>query len=346
MTRRAIAWYVHHHGMGHLTRMRAVAAHLEEEIVCFSSLPRPTMLPSNCTWMQLERDDDVEPGSTILAADRSPTAGGMLHWAPELHTGHRRRLVRMARVIDQHPVSAFVVDTSVEVTLFARLLGIPPVLFTQPGTRHDEPHALGLRAAARIVAPWPAELLRPAHLAPVQSSVVFTGGISRFDGRVAGPRTRDGVLVLGGRGGTQVVEADLATAAAATPGERWVVLGGLGGSPGKENDWTDDPWESLLQADVTVSWAGQNAVADLAASRARAVIVPQWRPFDEQLETARALGRAGLAVVEPIWPSAERWPEVLESARAREADWSRWEACGAAERAARVVHDVGAGRAE
>lgn len=332
MSRPTVAWYVHHHGSGHLGRLRAVAPHLDADVVALSSLPEPAGLPAHVDWVRLDRDDDPDPAGRP-AADADPAAGGLLHWAPLLHPGHRGRLARIARELDARGAATIVVDVSVEVTVFARLLGVPPVLVAQPGIRDDEPHALGLRAAARVLAPWPADVLPAAHLEPVRDRVVFTGGISRFDGRRAPGGDREGVLVLGGRGGTGVTAEHVDAAARATPGRRWTALG-----PG--GTWSDDPWDELTTAGTVVSFAGQNSVADLAVAGARAVVVPQDRPFDEQAVTARALGRAGLAVVEPAWPEPERWPEVLDRAEALQPDWSVWGTAGAAARAAEAIAGV------
>ena len=174
-----IGWYVHHHGRGHLARMLAIVPHLDAEIRCFSSLPRPDTLPQHCSWTVLARDDDQGPGGTEpRTAD--PDAGGLLHWAPLGHAGHRARLATMVASVAETPVDAFVVDVSVEVALLVRLLGIRTVVIAQPGTRNDAAHELGYRAATTIVAPWPEALLDPPHLAAVKGKTVFTGGISRF----------------------------------------------------------------------------------------------------------------------------------------------------------------------
>lgn len=338
-----IAWYVHHHGRGHLGRLLAIAPHLDAEVLCFSSLPRPDELPANCTWMQLEADDTVEPGATPPAL-RDRTAGGVLHWAPLLHGGHRRRLTAIAALIDQMPVTAFVIDVSVEVALFARLLGVPTIHIAQPGRRNDEPHRLAFRTAARIIAPWPEELLRPEHLSGL-SSVVYVGGISRFDGREPVGSTTTGLLVLGGAGGADVTASSIDEARRAAPTEGWSTLG----IPPHNTDtaatdhWVADPWPAVSGADVVVSWAGQNSVADLAAADARAIVIPQVRPFEEQLDTARALERAGLAIVEDSWPDPDSWPELLRRARALRPDWARWRTSGAAERAASEIHAVARG---
>ncbi|MGZ8803670.1 MAG: hypothetical protein ACXWZG_00020 [Microbacterium sp.] len=114
-----IGWYVHHHGRGHLTRMLAIVPHLDAEIRCFSSLPKPDDLPAHCSWTVLDRDDDARPGTgDPHAAD--PDAGGLLHWAPLGHDGHRSRLAAIAASLADAPVDAFVVDVSVEVALFVR----------------------------------------------------------------------------------------------------------------------------------------------------------------------------------------------------------------------------------
>ena len=340
MTR--IGWYVHHHGRGHLARLLAVAAHVTSDIVCFSSLAEPAGLPANCSWVVLDRDDTEEPETGGPLRARDVDAGGLLHWAPALHNGHRRRLSAIAVALESRPVTAFVVDVSAEVTLFVRLLGIPTILITQPGTRDDVPHALAFQAAHRIIAPWPGELLRPAHLADLPD-VVYVGGISRFDGRSVerqnergahSPAARPKVLVLGGAGGTAVTAAAVEAAAAATPEYDWSSLGMPGPS---SSGWCDDPWEQLRGAEIVVAWAGQNSIADLAAANVRAVVIPQARPFDEQVQTSQALAGSGLAVVEPSWPAAEDWPGVLARARSLQPEWSKWRSAGAAQRAAAEI---------
>lgn len=324
--RPAVGWYVHHHGGGHLARMLAVRPHLDARVYCFSSLPEPARLPPDTVWVALPRDDtrehDREP--------EAPTVDGLLHWAPLGHGGHRSRLALIASIAAEHALAALIVDVSVEVALLARILGVPVVVVAQPGTRDDEPHALAYRAATLILAPWPEALLAPPHLRGVAAKTVFTGGISRFDGREPQQRGRR-VVLLAGQGGSAVSAAHVDEAIAAS-GSEWLLLG--------RGEWHEDPWPAIAGADVVVTWAGQNAVADVAAAGARAVVIAQERPFGEQLATAAALDAAGLAVVEPVWPAGARWPEVLDRARSLRPEWSRWETAGAARRAAAAIGAV------
>ena len=85
MSRGVVAWYVHHHGSGHATRLRAISAHLDAPIVALGSMERPARLRDDVTWVRLDRDDEVEPGSAP-PTDLDPSVGGLLHWAP---LGHR-----------------------------------------------------------------------------------------------------------------------------------------------------------------------------------------------------------------------------------------------------------------
>jgi hypothetical protein len=325
-------WYVHHHGAGHLTRFRAVRAHLAGEVVVFSSLPEPRALPPATSWVRLDPDNDRPPGVPDPAG-ADPTAGGLLHWAPLGHPGHARRLAAISGALAARRFDRFVVDVSVEVALLVRLLGVATVVVTQPGDRSDGPHRLAYATASRVLAPWP----EGVHHDRVVPGAVEVGGISRFDGIARDAEPDPGtVLVLGGG----LVDGDLgervARAAAATPGTRWRVAGGSAAT------WIDNPWAALQSAEVVVAAAGQNSVADLAAAGARAVIVPQPRPFGEQSATGRILADRKLAVVEPAWPADHAWPAVLDRARSLQPDWELWGVTGAARRAAQVIAEVGA----
>ncbi|KQO63529.1 glycosyltransferase [Curtobacterium sp. Leaf261] len=341
-----IGWYVHHHGAGHLTRFLAIRQHLDADVAVVSSMPAPRVLPPGTTWTLLPRDDEpVEhaDGSVHLPEDASPTANGLLHWAPLGHPGHRARFAAIAALVTDRDLAAFVVDVSVEVTLFVRLLGVPTVVMTQPGDRSDLPHRLAYDAADRIIAPWPAGQHDSDALERVADRVRHVGGISRHDGRADATLgdTAGRIVVLGSvvpppmdGGAPQVVVDHLADAAAATPETSWAAIGGT------PDTWREDPWDLIRTAEVVVTAAGQNSVADLAAAGAHAVVIPQARPFDEQVATGRALAAAGLAVVLDAWPETEAWPELLARARALEPAWDRWGTAGAARRAADVILEV------
>ena len=103
----------------------------------------------------------------------------------------------------------------------------------------------------------------------------------------------------------------------ASPGWEWIHLDRSHGT------WVDDPWPLLCSASVVVSHAGQNLIAEIAAARRPALLLPQDRPFDEQRVMASAVEAAGLpALVRDTWPSPQEWPALLT--RLDGLDGSRW----------------------
>ncbi|MFJ2257271.1 glycosyltransferase [Streptomyces sp. NPDC087844] len=318
-----IGYYVHHQGSGHLNRARTVAAHCPVPVTGLSTLPEPQDWPWPGNWVRLPRDDDGDP-----AALRDVTAGGRLHWAPVGHAGLRARMALIARWIEAASPRLLMSDVSVEVALLARLLGTPVAVAAMRGERTDPPHRMAYDLADLLLAPWPAALPEPGRPACWSAKTVHTGAFSRFDGRprpAPAPgrtdrsRTPRRVLLLLGSGGSDVSPGEVKAARAATPGWEWTTLGGPDGG------WSADPWAALCAADVVVTHAGQNALAECAAARRPAVVVPQERPFGEQAATARALTRGHLAVVAPTWPTPESWPALLEQAHERGGDrWSLW----------------------
>jgi hypothetical protein len=336
-----IGWYVHHYGFGHVARFLAVHPHLRGPVRAFSSLPRPTGLGDAVEWIVLADDADTvdqEDGRRFDPRHADPTVRGVLHWAPHDHPGHRARLARIAAgAVD---LRAMVVDVSAEVVAFARLLGIRTVAVTQPGERTDAAHALAYDLADRILAPWAHGAVPAGALAARTDRVVWTGGISRYDGRAAAGAGAGGgvgaaadaersVLFLG-----RVLDDDVrrdAEGLLAAAGWRTHAVGHDALSR------VDDPWPLLTSHTVVVSAAGQNSIADLAAAGARAVVVAQDRPFDEQRHTACALHRWGLARVAPEGVDAAGIVALVEAAATDEPDWSRWQVAGAAERAAESI---------
>ncbi|RAV00341.1 hypothetical protein DQP58_01360 [Mycobacterium colombiense] len=287
--------------------------------------------------MKLPRDDaDPRPHGV--------TAHGALHWAPHHDAGFSARMADIARWVSDARPEAVVVDISVEVAVFVRLLGVPVIVMALPGNRMDAPHQLVHRLADHIVAAWPRTFSVPPWLRHWDEKTSYVGGISRFEGRGnsddgsasssrVAPLEEMRVVVLGGAGDTFGVA--LQDCAAAASVLSWTTLGGGSGS------WRDDPWPELQRADVVVTHAGQSCIADVAAAQRPAVVIPQPRPFDEQRATAEMLKGHRLAVVTGELPDATGWPALLTQATATDPQrWRRWEVDGAARRAADAIESA------
>ena len=278
--------------------------------------------------LKLPRDDE----GTLVA---EPTAYGAFHWAPHHDAGLMDRMRLIAQWVAETRPAAVVIDVSVEVATYVRLLGVPVIVVAGPGERTDAPHLLVYRLADHIVAAWPRELHEPSWLRSYADKTSYVGGISRFDGREPEQRengSKPTVLVLVGAGGSDVTVAMVNACAEAHPAFEWTALG-VPGYP-----WTPDPWAAICTADVVVTHAGQNCIADLAAAERPAVVIPQPRPFDEQRAMASVLQRHRLAVTARSWPDLRAWPALLTHARASDPHrWRRWATRGAAARAADAI---------
>ena len=248
-----------------------------------------------------------------------PRAHGALHWAPHHDPGMASRMDTIARWVADAQPEAVVVDVSVEVAVFVRLLGIPIIVMALPGERYDAPHLLVHRLADHIVAVWPKELCVPRWLRSYEDKTSYVGGISRLDGRQIpaprparaqrGPFAATTVLVLGGADGLGAGPDALeqcATAQQLAPGQRWVRRKPTGPTTRGRR----------CGADVVVTLAGQSCIADVAAAQRPAVIIPQRRPYDEQLATARVLRQYRLAVVVRRWPEPARVARLVTQAQA------------------------------
>lgn len=324
-----IGYYVHHQGSGHLHRAMTVAPHLPGPVTGLSSLPRPPGWSG--PWLQLARDDEA---TSYSAAD--VTAGARLHWVPLHDRGLRGRMSALSGWIDDQSPSALVVDQSVEVCLLARLHGIPVVAMTAPGRRTDPAHLLGFGAASAVVGAWPADwtqrLLPGLDAAPHRVDGV--GAVARF-ARASSPlpsrRRRPHAVLLAGTGGDGFTADAVARAQDQSPDWDWTILSQSLGS------WHADPAAVLATADVVVLHPGQNSLAEVAAMRVPAIVVPAPRPFDEQHVTAAALAEGWPAVVLESVPDIG-WLDLLHEALLLDGHgWTEWCDGGAPERLAQVV---------
>ena len=326
-----IGYYVHHHGGGHAARATAIARELEAPVTGISSLPRPDDWPGE--WLQIPLDDGNEQSD--------PDAHGQLHWVPLGSAGLRERAALISAWIDAAEPRAMVVDVSVEVALLARLHGVPVAVFALPGARGDAAHRLGFEIAAVILAAWPPQAtgLVTGLTAAAERRLAPVGAIGRLapfpDERSAEDPHR--VLVLAGRGGDEFSPTALDRARASAPHWTWEHIGGSG-------TWVDDVRPSLSAASVVITHAGQGALADVAAARKPAVVVPQTRPHDEQLASARVLAAGDWPVIVRDRLPDSGWEKLLERASGLDGTrWERWNDGHGAARAAAVIGEL-AGR--
>ncbi len=322
-----IGYYAHHHGSGHVSRAALLARYLDEPTTLLSTAPSS----QTNTFTDIVQLADDASGRT----DHSdPSAHGHLHWAPYHHRGLQQRMAQITRWVELARPSVVVVDVSVEVANLVRLQGVPVIMIAMPGDRSDPAHQWGYQLAEHIIAPWTRQIYDPPWLWPFLDRVHYVGSFSRFDAEPPSPAparmARHG-LVFGGTGGTTFTSQALEQLKEGQPNLSWDVIGA--------ETWVDDVWARLCRADVVVSHAGQNAVAEIAAARRATVLVAEPRPHDEQVHTARALAAAGVVRSATSWESVGN---ALTAPLVDPAQWALWAPAGAVEVAACVVQETAA----
>lgn len=348
-----IGWYIHHQGSGHLHRAMTMARELAcvgWHVTGLSSLPRPEQWPG--AWVELERDVANSGyygagASAEFHPDRKDvTAGGSLHFVPIGYPGLRRRSAQISTWIDSCRPRLMVVDVSVEIAVLTRLHGIPVMTVVLPGDRGDSAHQLGFRISSALLGMWPRSANGIVTGIPDGSEHKFyaLGGLSRFpalevtqgDGAGAEARRdeRFSIVVLNGAGGGALLENLPRMIREGFPAAEVTVLGGPSGT------WAEDPWPVLCDAAVVITAAGQNSIAEVAASRTPAVVIAHPRPYDEQNRMLETLVRGPWPVVAgPETHNAADWGRVVDQAlRLDGRRWSTWCDEKTPQRFIRLVH--------
>ncbi|MET0221777.1 MAG: glycosyltransferase [Tardiphaga sp.] len=312
---RTIGYYVHHHGDGHRQRALALAASDPTRIVMLG-----TGLAGRTQDVRaVDLPDDRMPQSASFdGVDGTSSRPDALHYAPLDHDGVRERMGLIVQWIAEARPGLMVVDVSVEIAMLARLCATKVAFVRLSGRRDDPAHCEAYRAASVLIAPFARQLDDMTLPSWIRDKTIYCPGIVTPRSTTVTPTPRS-VLVVGGKGGAAQDGALIAAAAAATPDHHWRIIGPAT-PPDRCPDnlvfagWTDDPQGEIAAAEIVVGAAGDGLVNAVIAAGAPFVCCPEPRPFDEQVQKARALQAAGAALVFDQWPSTDRWPAILADA--------------------------------
>lgn len=338
-----IAFYVHHHGSGHLTRSLAIAKHLEGFSITFlgSDLQSyASQIPGHISCINLPMDVADEGDS--WAKQRHPHG---LHYAPLNLKGQVSRVAIISKFFSETTPLLLVVDVSVEVAMLATLCGVPTIVMRQHGNRTDEAHLLAYQNALGLIAPYGKEL-QPAEDEWLSNKTFFAGGFSRYSPQADTSNAADKLAAIFiGRGGSSINHELVHYIAAQLPDWRFQVIGAVGDGMGNRHSsnvnyhgQTDDPKDLLMPCCVVIGNAGNNTVMEIASLGKRMILIPEHRPFEEQEIKAGALEKIGLAeVVRPQEAFEVDWAELIGKAIFQKPDWSGVVRVGAVEGCAQYL---------
>ncbi|WP_052667635.1 hypothetical protein [Nitriliruptor alkaliphilus] len=303
-----LAWFVGD-GAGARSRVAAVVPHLTGVRVTVITIGPAGRVPAGI-------DAVVE---LPWAVDAAQAARGL---------GAPRTRTRLRAWLAADRPDLLVVDGDSAITATARSAGVATVGVRRPGPTPEAGASVLASPGAGDLAPYPA-LLEPRGLPRWQRErTVHTGLLSRYAGRR--PHRRAGRRALGLAAEAQVVTvvagrdglgcaADIAAAAAATPGWTWLTVGRCGspatGLPRNLHrlGWRDDPWSALEAADVVIGSGALSVVAEVASARRPLLVLPRpGRPDD--VGHARVLAEIGAATALPAWLEPGSWERMLVGA--------------------------------
>ena len=281
------------------------------------------LLPDGTNYVALRSDVDGQ-------WPENPVVGEFLHYAPR---GEHivERFAALNRAWEQFVPDVVMVDVSVEVALFARLSGYRVALRRMPGTRTDKAHIVGYGIADALFAYFPEALEEPGHLAEYGSKShyfktpqpIVASRMNQVSGNpITGSSPGRRRIVVQTSLGASIRLSDIEHAARSSPLWSWDVLGAVHRDTDSmpENltlhGTVQQPSLMMAEADVVLTSTGHNAVAAAAACCKPVILIPEERPFGEQLAYARMLQRSAGCMMIDSWAAASDWNAVLEQAAA------------------------------
>jgi len=320
------AFYIHHHGSGHLMRALAIATKIKGRISFLGSdLQRyKSLIPEHIDCIDLPADVPDEDDQFYSGGPDVPA----LHYAPLNVAGLRNRARMITEFFFSNYPLILIVDVSVEIALLARLCGVPTVIIRQHGLRNDTAHLNAYHSASLLIAPYSKNLQSGAPQW-VDDKTVFSGGFSRFP--LSEEPDHEGIsveiAVMAGRGGTSLDISFVHFLAGACPDFRFHVLGIIEDGLLLPHNIIlygpiDDPSPILKKCVIIIGNAGHNTVMEVAALKKKFICIPEKRPFSEQEHKASSLAAGlGTTVVLPEVLLQTNWNNLLHQVMNTEPNW-------------------------
>ena len=255
MSTRPVGYYVHHQGAGHWQRANLLADALKRPVTLIGTFDGTDTGASRHACLDLP-DDRLSGFDGLDGEAGRPDA---FHYVPLRVPAIRDRMARIAAFVAEHDPVLMIVDVSVEIALFARLLSVPTLVVRLAGTRTDTPHLEAFRSAERLIAPFP-EMLESDGTPDWVRAKTFYAGFLGLEPQ--SPSGEDGsILVIYGRGGGGGALTSLIAAAHAVPDRDWHVLGPVRGEGEVPinlhlHGWVGDIAPYLARASLVVGGGG------------------------------------------------------------------------------------------
>jgi len=330
---RPIGYFVHHQGRGHAVRAAAIVNALPPARPVTLFCVRDDIFPELRGNVRIQRIPSLfeRRGDEVPSAD-SIAPPETMHCAPLGWPAIRQAMATITGWFHSADPALMIVDVSAEVAQLARLCSVPGVVVVQHGDRSDPGHRAAYAGASGLLCPFHADLAQPDWPQAMRARMGNFGGLGVDTGLPdrATARARIGVdpqrpvaLVISGVGGNGISQAPLGVAARSVPDYDWITIGEVqrdwhATEPANlsHRGWVDNAPDYIAAADLVIASTGNTTCGQVLAAGKPWIAVPEWRYFDEQVEKAKAIARAGACTHLPHLPSsAHRWVEAVETAQ-------------------------------
>ena len=227
------------------------------------------------------------------------------------------RAKALAEAIEHYKPKALYCDGVPELAIMVRGMGVPVILVHLPGKVTNDPtQVFAHELADHIVAHFPSSLEQEYY--PFASKTYYSGYISQYAGcelKSSDLSDINNITILLGYDNYDESVLKNITKDQKT---KFTIVG-------NKRDYDLDKNCRLLglvknireaiSGEVVISAAGQNTVAELLSLGKRLILLPEPRPYDEQVVHAEVLANQNVALLAQETFSAEQWQEMLHRAK-------------------------------
>ena len=315
MKKSTIFYFVHAHGNGH----RATFNMLHPALSFFFEVIAITTNSEITGYLHEKHDVQVlelppkYPADYEIPAHTFSKAFEVTPYATE----PAERAKALAEAIQRYKPKAFYCDGVPELAIMVRGMGVPVVLVHLPGNVMDDPtQVFAHELADHIMAHFPSSLEQANY--EFTSKTYYSGYISKYAGSELKRSNRSDInnvtVLLGYNNYDESVLKNITK----VQNTKFTIIGNKRDYDLDKNCIQLGPVKDVSESiagEAVISAAGQNTIAELLSLGKCLILLPEPRPYDEQVVHADVLANQNVALLAQETFSAEQWQNVLQKAK-------------------------------
>ncbi len=302
-------YYVHHQGQGHSTLFNLLVGDLQKTYAVHA------VIANDLIESHVQKADAVH----ILPSKWDVTDKGFNHTFSQAFEGipfnvqPARRLLALTNLVISYQPVAFFVDGSAELAIYARGMGVPVIFNRLLGSIEQDPtQTFAYQCASMITCFFPEEI-EMGHYA-YKDKTHYYGYISKYNSIPDSSTNNSTITILMGSDGPSIETLQHITA-----NQNYVfhIIGNREPLPldpkviqyGRVTDISQ-----YIEGSVVISSAGLNSISELLALQKKIILLPEDRPYDEQVINATQLALLGRCVVATHDADTAQWNTYIHQA--------------------------------